>query len=224
MTNYEQQEREIFERLWKRMDGRYSLDPWHYTSQTTNPGVADFLIYCKKQNITGKMLDVGCGNGKHVLAFVQKGFSGFGVDIAPSAIKFAKTIAKEKHLQADFQVASVLDLHYPKAQFDIVIDCGCFHHLRKSQWSKYLKNINKVLKSSGYYFLQVFSRNCGVTTKLGKRSKDGSFSVRNGHYFHFYTDKEIEKFFTKNFAIIKSYDLPRATSPIIFKIFYLKKK
>ncbi len=221
--NYELQEKEIFERLWQRMQGKYSRDPWHYTSESLNPGVADFLQFCKKQT-SGKILDVGCGNGKHILAFANAGFEGYGIDIAPSAIKFAQKIGKEKNIIANFQVGSVLKLPYAKNDFDIIIDCGCFHHLRVSQWPKYLSNINKVLKSGGYYFLQVFSIDCKATTKLGIRSKNNKFSVRNGHYFHFFDDTELHKIFDKNFTVIKTYDLPRANSPIIFKVIYFKKK
>ncbi|MDE2589481.1 MAG: class I SAM-dependent methyltransferase, partial [Patescibacteria group bacterium] len=43
----------------------------------------------KKRNVK-RVLDAGCGNGRHVIFFSEQGFDVYGIDISNDAIKIAK--------------------------------------------------------------------------------------------------------------------------------------
>lgn len=203
----------------------FSKDPWHYSSKIPYRVIGDFEKLLKKENSGNKLLDVGVGNARHAIYFTKKNFRVWGIDISESAIKFARYNCKLNNCEINLRLGDVLSLPYSKNSFDVIIDSGCFHHLRKIEWPIYLKNINKVLKKRGYLFLLTFSNKTQRVNKLGVRQgKYKNWSVRNHHYYHYFSKKEIEKIFDSDFNILKCYDIRRSNSPIYFKIIYIQKK
>src|SRR6202035_898638 len=77
--------------------------------------------------ITGSVLDVGCGTGENVLYLAEHGHAAAGIDGAPTAIKKARAKAKRRGLTASFEVGDALNLPTPEREFDTVIDSGLFH-------------------------------------------------------------------------------------------------
>src|SRR2546430_15409582 len=55
--------------------------------------------------ITGLVLDIGCGTGENVLYLAEHGFVAAGIDGAPSAIRKARAKAKQRGLKARFELA-----------------------------------------------------------------------------------------------------------------------
>src|SRR6202158_420670 len=72
--------------------------------------------------ITGSVLDVGCGTGENVLYLAEHGYAAAGVDGAPTAIKKARAKAQRRGPPASFEVGDGLHLPIPERQFDTVID------------------------------------------------------------------------------------------------------
>src|SRR6266540_6428787 len=60
--------------------------------------------------IQGRVLDVGCGTGEHVLMAAGLGLEATGVDAAPTAIDAAERKARDRGLSARFLVGNVLEL------------------------------------------------------------------------------------------------------------------
>ena len=103
-----------------------------------------------------KILDVGCGTGSlPVLARIAVGDSGeaAGIDIAANMISTARAKAKRAGLDIDFRVASIDNLPYPDGRFDVVTSTMMFHHLPVQIKTKGLREIHRVLKAGGRFFL-----------------------------------------------------------------------
>ena len=75
----------------------------------------------------GRVLDVGCGTGEHVLMAAQAGSDAVGMDISTTAIRLAEAKARERGIRARFEVGDARQLESPGEQFDTVLDCGLFH-------------------------------------------------------------------------------------------------
>ncbi len=60
--------------------------------------------------ISGPVLDVGCGTGEHVLYLAGRGYEVMGLDSAPTAIKKARAKAKQRRLEANFVLGDALNL------------------------------------------------------------------------------------------------------------------
>jgi 2-polyprenyl-3-methyl-5-hydroxy-6-metoxy-1,4-benzoquinol methylase len=77
--------------------------------------------------ISGSVLDAGCGTGENALFFAQRGRRVTGIDYLDEPIKRAKQKAAERGLTASFLVMDALALKDLPQVFDNVIDCGLFH-------------------------------------------------------------------------------------------------
>jgi len=103
-----------------------------------------------------KVLDVGCGTGSlAVLARIAVGDGGktAGIDIAANMISTARRKADRAGLDIDFRVASIDNLPYPDGCFDVVSSTMMFHHLPVEIKARGLKEIHRVLKADGRFFL-----------------------------------------------------------------------
>ena len=103
-----------------------------------------------------RVLDVGCGTGSlSMLSGIAVGENGAaaGIDIAPNMISAARRKAERAGLKIDFRVASVDELPYPDCSFDVVTSTMMFHHLPVRIKERGLKEIHRVLKADGRFFL-----------------------------------------------------------------------
>lgn len=106
------------------------------------------------------VLDVGCGTGPlSILSKLCVGDKGrvCGIDIAPKMIGKAKEKAQKYQLDIDFKVGSIAELPFPDEKFDVVISSLMFHHLPVRIKKQGLKEIHRVLKRGGRFFLTDFS-------------------------------------------------------------------
>ena len=98
------------------------------------------------------VLDIGCGTGDLILA-IEKGIGRqgtlVGLDVESVMIAQAKQKASKAGSQATFQVASIDEIPYPDAAFDLVTSTAMIHHLTPDQVEKGLLELNRVLKPNG---------------------------------------------------------------------------
>jgi len=118
--------------------------------------------------ISGDVLDVGCGTGENALFLASRGQDVWGVDSAPTAIEIARRKAEERDLAATFLVTDTLNLHEIGRTFDTVIDSGLFHAFSYPEHPCFVRSVSEVLKPGGTYFMLAFSdREPGDTAPAG---------------------------------------------------------
>jgi SAM-dependent methyltransferase len=107
--------------------------------------------------ITGSILDAGCGTGENALFFAQRGNSVTGIDYLDEPIKRAKQKASERGLSVNFLVMDALALKEVPQVFDNMIDSGLFHVFSDDDRKKYVEALATVLKPGGRLFVLCFS-------------------------------------------------------------------
>ena len=117
----------------------------------------EFVELVQKGEITGSVLDIGCGTGEHALFFAEKGFEVWGIDSSPLAIRKAQEKAGARELTVHFLVLSALDLIRLTRKFDTVTDSGLFHTLSDENRPVFADNLALVLPHNGKYFMLCFS-------------------------------------------------------------------
>ena len=103
-----------------------------------------------------RVLDVGCGTGSlAILSRIAVGKNGeaAGIDIAAGMIAAARGKAERAGLKIDFRVASIDRLPYADGSFDVVTSTMMFHHLPVRIKESGLREIHRVLKAEGRFFL-----------------------------------------------------------------------
>ncbi|UCC87337.1 MAG: class I SAM-dependent methyltransferase [Anaerolineales bacterium] len=118
---------------------------------------AEIVRLSEANEIRGRVLDVGCGTGEHVLYLAELGQEAWGVDSAPAAIEKAKTKAQERGLAANFLVGDATELQRLGRTFDTVIDSGLFHTFSDEERPLFVKSLAHVLRPGGTYYALCFS-------------------------------------------------------------------
>jgi ubiquinone/menaquinone biosynthesis C-methylase UbiE len=106
-----------------------------------------------------KVLEVGCGTGAlSILAKLAVGKTGEveAIDLAPKMIARAREKAGKAGLEIGFRIKSIDELPYPDMHFDVVISSMMFHHLPVDIKKKGLREVHRVLKKEGRFFLTDF--------------------------------------------------------------------
>jgi ubiquinone/menaquinone biosynthesis C-methylase UbiE len=98
---------------------------------------------------TGRMLEMGCGDGRIALGLARKGFEVSGIDISPTAVEWAKEKARELDIDADFREGLVTDLPFGDGSFDLVVDGHCLHCVIGGDRGTFLSEALRVLVPGG---------------------------------------------------------------------------
>jgi cyclopropane fatty-acyl-phospholipid synthase-like methyltransferase len=107
--------------------------------------------------ITGSLLDAGCGTGDHAIFFARRGCRVTGIDFVEEAIARAKKKAEGQTLPVTFLVRNALEMKGWSERFDNAIDSGLFHVFSDQDRQRYVEGLAAVLPSGGRLFLMCFS-------------------------------------------------------------------
>jgi SAM-dependent methyltransferase len=118
---------------------------------------SEFVQLAEAGEITGPVIDIGCGTGENALYLASRGLDVVGVDGAPIAVERARRKARDRALSAVFEVRDVLDMSDVKETFDSAIDSGCFHVFDDADRPAYVRSVHEVLRPDGKLFLLCFS-------------------------------------------------------------------
>jgi 2-polyprenyl-3-methyl-5-hydroxy-6-metoxy-1,4-benzoquinol methylase len=138
-------QKQHYEHLWEKV-GNWENESPNFKTREPQKETLDFIKFLHKNKVTGKALDLGCGGGRHVIAFAKAGFDSYGIDYSETAIKLAKLDARDKKVKVNLGVGDILTTDY-KVKFDVIHDTGCLHHLRKKDWPIYLRKIKSLMKT-----------------------------------------------------------------------------
>jgi len=116
-----------------------------------------FLALAEAGAIRGRVLDVGCGTGEHVLMAAGLGLETTGLDAAPTAIDAARRKARDRGLTARFLVWDALRLAELGERFDTVLDSGLFHVFTDEDRPRFVEGLRAVVRPGGRYLMLCFS-------------------------------------------------------------------
>jgi SAM-dependent methyltransferase len=116
-----------------------------------------FLRLAESGQLTGRVLDAGCGTGEHALMCAGLGLRTTGIDAAPAAIGLARRKAAERGLDVRFLVWDALDLGGLGEQYDTVIDSGLFHSFEDDDRARLVRSLRAAVAPGGRYFLLCFT-------------------------------------------------------------------
>ena len=114
-------------------------------------GECDFIEQEINYNKKLRILDIGCGTGRHAIELTKRGYQIKGIDLSESQLKRAREKAKEQGVEIDFQKHDARNLPF-EDEFDLAIMlCEGGFPLMETDGMNFeiLKNATKALKSKG---------------------------------------------------------------------------
>jgi len=138
-----------YEELFKNYALKY--DKESFTEGTT--GECDFIEKEIDYNRNLKILDIGCGTGRHSIELTKRGYNVLGVDLSDSQLKRAKEKAIGLGLKINFQKHDARNLPF-RNKFDLAIMLceGGFPLMETDEMNfEILKSVAKSLKPKGKF-------------------------------------------------------------------------
>ena len=138
-----------YEQFFENYGQKY--DNESYTQGTV--GECDFIEKEIKFDKSLKILDVGCGTGRHAIELTKRGYCVTGIDLSVSQLERAREKAEADNLQIDFQCQDARNLPFD-SEFDVAIMiCEGGFSLMETDEMDYeiLKSVTKSLKPDAKY-------------------------------------------------------------------------
>jgi SAM-dependent methyltransferase len=158
-----------------------------------------------------RILDLGCGTGRHLVYFAAEGFDVHGLDAAPEGIKIAKNWLEERNLNGNLTIHRMEEgFPFQDSFFDAIISIQAMHHNKLESIKFIVQEIERVIKPGGLIFitfpkLDLFKKKNGWELK---EIEKGTFiplsGPEKGLFHHYFTMEEIHKVFS-GFEIKKVY-------------------
>ena len=127
-----------------------------YDSESFTHGTVGECVFIEKElqfDKSLKILDVGCGTGRHAIELTKRGYHVTGIDLSESQLKRAREKAKADKLTIDFQCQDARNLPFT-SEFDAAIMMceGGFSLMETDEMNfEILKNVTKALKPNATF-------------------------------------------------------------------------
>ncbi len=107
-----------------------------------------------QENNGSRILDLGCGSGRHVVYLTHLGFDVYGFDSSSKAISMAQEWLEEESLIAKLSVHKMENpFPYDDNFFDAIISIQVIHHNLMKDIRKTICEIERVLRPGGFLFV-----------------------------------------------------------------------
>lgn len=136
-----------YETLFENYGSHYDLEPF---AQGTS-GECDFIEAELGYDKDKKILDIGCGTGRHAIELTRRGYSVMGVDLSESQLRKAREKAETEGLDVRFRREDARSLPF-EGEFDMVLMLceGGFPLMETDEMNfEILKNAAKALMKPG---------------------------------------------------------------------------
>ena len=154
-----------------------------------------------------RVLDLGCGNGRHAMYFARQGVSAAGIDVSQQAIGWASDWARREGLEIDFRVGDIAQLPFEDDTFDAVVSHGVLDHVLMETARQAAREVQRVLKPGGLFYCDLRSTEdfeFGVGDQVAPNTFVVSEGYEKGLVQHFFSADETKALFDGLFRILYS--------------------
>lgn len=151
-------------------------------------GECDFIEQELGYDKSLKIIDVGCGTGRHSIELTKRGYHVTGIDLSDSQLARAREKAKQFDLKSDFQKHDARNLPFD-GEFDaaIMLCEGGFPLMETDEMNfEILKNVTKALKDKGKLIFTtlngLFPLYHSVEKFCGSASEEGNATYKSNTF------------------------------------------
>lgn len=168
------------------MPDYYQTNFKKYCSETFSIDPTSFLGPLSKYLPVGaSILDIGCGSGRDLLWFKNKGFQATGLERASKLAELAGQRSGCPVIEGNF-----VDYDFSLLKVDAVILVGALVHVKHKDLADTLVNICKALKQNGHILLSL-------------KEGEGVHQHEDGRLFYLWTDLQLRQIFSdRDFSVV----------------------
>jgi SAM-dependent methyltransferase len=105
-----------------------------------------------------KMLDLGCGLGRHALLFARNGFEVSALDLSSEAVGSLTTQAAREGVSAQTMTGDMHELPYADASFDCLLAYHVISHTTRTGMERIIGEMLRVLRPGAEFFFTICSK------------------------------------------------------------------
>jgi SAM-dependent methyltransferase len=184
---------------WKKIYAEKGI-----VQQKPSKQIVELIPFLNAENVV-RVLDHGCGTGRHTLYLAQQGYQVVGTDSSLEAITLCKGLSKSNK-NIFLEQAQMDSVHFPDNYFDAVISIQVIQHALKSVRDGAFREIYRTLNKNGLFFLRTISKRHGAYG-LGEKIEEDTFinnpSLPDGATPHHYFSEEELRTYLFGYEIIR---------------------
>jgi len=151
-----------------------------------------------------RILDLGCGAGRHVIYLAERGFESHGADISETGLQLTKMKLRSRKLEAEIIKCDMKSMPYVYSCFDAAICVWAIYHQKLKEIQETISEIHRVLKKKGLLLANFHSKR---SSKYGEgiEVEENTFMQENGPekgVLHHFVDENELRELLGNFRIV----------------------
>jgi len=151
-----------------------------------------------------RILDLGCGAGRHVIYLAERGFESYGADISETGLELTKNKLRSRKLEAEIIKCDMKSIPYVHSRFDAAICVWAIYHQKLKEIQETISEIYRVLNRKGLLLANFHSKR---SSKYGEGMKveENSFMQENGPekgVIHHFVDEDELRELLEKFRIV----------------------
>lgn len=174
-----------------------------YSPENQDEIVVNFASFVKGGKAK-RILDLGCGAGRHVIYLAERGFEAFGADVSETGPKLTKKRLRSRKLEAEIIKCDMKSIPFIDSCFEAVICVRAIYHQKQKQIQETISEIQRVLKKKGLLlvnFLSKRSHKYGRGIKVEENTFMQESGPEKGVLHHFVDENELRECL-KDFKIV----------------------
>ncbi len=168
---------------WEDPDAQQAFLDWAgggWPSREASSSEVDGIERLADLSPPARILDVGCGNGRHALEFARRGYEVTGIDVAAAYLGDARAAASKEMLSIDFRLQRGAELR-DEGMYDFAL---AFDHtlgfMADAELREHLSRIRMAIACSGSFLLV----QAGPRVEPGQNvPRTQSWVERDGRFF-----------------------------------------
>lgn len=154
-----------------------------------------------RREVRRRVLDMGCGLGRHSLLFADNGFDVTAMDISEDALTFLEKAASEQGLKISCVSANMESMPFPDNSFDCIFAMHSAGHTDTDGMNRIMNEVKRILKPRGAILMTLGSKETWTYADSGHPKLDANTVIKTDGpeqgVPHFFVDKDdIEKLFS----------------------------
>ena len=118
----------------------------------------------------GRVLDVGCGEGRNAIFLAEKGFIVDAFDISEAGVDKAKRIADSNGVNVNFMCRDLAQFIFER-DYNVILSHGVLHLCEKSDRDKFIENAKLHTVPGGYNAIGIFTNRLPASPDIAPFTK-----------------------------------------------------
>ena len=159
-------------------------------------GIVVDLISILARKRAERVLDLGCGAGRHTMYLAESGFKTYGADISDTGLRLTKRRLESRKMEAEIIKCDMKSMPYIQSCFDAVVCVQTIYHQKLKGIQETVSEIHRILKKGGLLLANFHSKR---SSKYGKgiEVEEDTFMQENGPekgiLHHFFDQNELRE-------------------------------